>query len=167
MNDTRTVHHNPWFSVTLREEAGQTWYRVDRADSAMIVGTTTDGDLLLIRGRRDTTGDHALLEFPCGAIEAGETPEDAAIRETLEETGYAAVRLRPLGEAVESPGIGAATCHVFQAEVAPSTVAALEPGEEWEVELLSRAGLAAAISRHEMRDAGSLAAVAFLLAGDD
>lgn len=44
-----------------------------------------DGKLLMIR-RREREGD-LLWALPGGAIEAGETPEEAAVRETLEETG--------------------------------------------------------------------------------
>ena len=164
MDEVRTVHRNPWFSVTLREEGEQTWYRVERTDSALIVGTTVDGGLLLIRGVRDTTGARALLEFPCGAVEPGESPEDAAIRETLEETGFAASGLEPIGSVVESPGISGATCHIFRADVVPAGPAALEPGESWDVEVLSSDEMNAAIRRGEVRDAGTLAALALLSA---
>jgi 8-oxo-dGTP pyrophosphatase MutT (NUDIX family) len=37
---------------------------------------------------RDPVTHTARLFVPGGAIEAGESPEEAAIRETLEETGY-------------------------------------------------------------------------------
>jgi 8-oxo-dGTP diphosphatase len=39
-------------------------------------------------------------QFPAGAIEAGETPEDAAVRETFEETGLVVAARRILGERV-------------------------------------------------------------------
>jgi len=51
-----------------------------------------DGKLLLQRRRDDGTwGDHG------GSLELGETPEDAARRELLEETGLTAGRLTYLG----------------------------------------------------------------------
>ena len=166
MNGSETVHENPWFAVSLREERGQSWFRVERPDSAMIIGTTPDGTVLLISGPRDTTGPQSLLEFPCGAVEQGESPEDAAVRETREETGFASTRLERVGSFVESPGISAAICHVFRADVVPGGPAALESGEDWEVALLHRAELADAIRRGEVKDGGTLAAWALLLAAE-
>jgi 8-oxo-dGTP pyrophosphatase MutT (NUDIX family) len=52
-----------------------------------------EGHLLLVRLRDPVTGVEALYP-PGGAIEPGETPEEAARRETLEETGLA-VRIEP------------------------------------------------------------------------
>jgi 8-oxo-dGTP diphosphatase len=39
-------------------------------------------------------------QFPAGAIEAGESPEEAAVRETLEETGLEVKAIRLLGQRV-------------------------------------------------------------------
>jgi 8-oxo-dGTP diphosphatase len=39
-------------------------------------------------------------QFPAGGIEAGESPEDAAVRETLEETGLEVKAIRLLGQRV-------------------------------------------------------------------
>jgi ADP-ribose pyrophosphatase len=162
MTDTQIVHTNPWFSISLREEADARWFRVERPDSAMIVGTAPDGRLLLIRGLRDTTGVDAFLEFPCGAVEPGESPEEAAVRETVEETGYAAEGVERIGSFVESPGISAAVCHVFTADVVPRGAADLEPGEDWEVLLLSRGDLVDGVRRGQVVDAGTLSALALL-----
>jgi 8-oxo-dGTP diphosphatase len=57
-----------------------------------------DGKLLMIR-RREREGD-LLWALPGGAIEAGETPEVAAVRETVEETGLVVAALKVLGERV-------------------------------------------------------------------
>ncbi len=52
-----------------------------------------DGELLVARRK---AGSHlaGLLEFPGGKLLPGETPEQCAVREVLEETGVA---VRPLG----------------------------------------------------------------------
>lgn len=59
-----------------------------------------DGHLLLVRLRDPVTRVEALYP-PGGAIEAGETPEEAARRETLEETGLA-VRIDPAVRLVDT-----------------------------------------------------------------
>ncbi|HXH33986.1 MAG TPA: NUDIX hydrolase [Plantibacter sp.] len=163
MTSARVLHSNPWFSVIATQVGTQSWYRVHRADSAMVVGTTPGGGLLMLRGRRDTTGEHPLLEFPCGGIEADESSEDAAARETLEESGYRTKHLRLIGSCVESPGISPAVCYFFQADVELERSAALEAGEEWIPEIISPGSLRDRIHNGEIRDGGSLAAAALLL----
>lgn len=57
-----------------------------------------DGRLLMIR-RREREGD-LLWALPGGAIEAGESPEEAAVRETVEETGLVVSAMKVLGARV-------------------------------------------------------------------
>lgn len=57
-----------------------------------------DGKLLMIR-RSEREGD-LLWALPGGAIEAGESPEEAAVRETLEETGLKVEAFRLIGQRV-------------------------------------------------------------------
>lgn len=61
-----------------------------------------DEGVLLIRRRvPEGAGITQLLwQFPAGAIEAGEEPEDAAVREAGEETGVRSAALLRLGERV-------------------------------------------------------------------
>lgn len=56
------------------------------------------GKLLLVR-RRVKEGSLS-WQFPAGEIEAGESPEDAAVRETFEETGLVVAARRVLGDRV-------------------------------------------------------------------
>lgn len=57
-----------------------------------------EGRVLMVR-RRIAEGQLS-WQFPAGAIEAGESPEEAAVRETLEETGLHVVAVRLIGERV-------------------------------------------------------------------
>ncbi|MFD5875675.1 NUDIX hydrolase [Streptomyces sp. NPDC060322] len=56
------------------------------------------GKTLMIR-RREREGK-LLWAFPGGGIEAGETPEQAAVRETAEEVGLEVKAVRTLGDRV-------------------------------------------------------------------
>jgi 8-oxo-dGTP diphosphatase len=56
------------------------------------------GRLLLVR-RRVTEGSLS-WQFPAGQVESGESPEDAAVRETFEETGLVVAARRILGDRV-------------------------------------------------------------------
>ncbi len=51
-----------------------------------------------------------LWTFPGGAIEPGETPEAAAVREAFEETGLHVELLRPLCQTVRETGTGTYFC---------------------------------------------------------
>jgi 8-oxo-dGTP diphosphatase len=59
---------------------------------------TDAGRLLMVR-RRVSEGQLS-WQFPAGEIEPGETSEQAAVRETLEETGLTVKAVRLLGERV-------------------------------------------------------------------
>jgi 8-oxo-dGTP diphosphatase len=59
----------------------------------------TDGGRVLMVRRRVKEGD-LLWQFPAGGVEDGETAEQAAVRETLEETGLTVKAVRYIGDRV-------------------------------------------------------------------
>ena len=79
----------------------------DAAIAAAII--VNDGQLLLVR-RRVAEGELS-WQFPAGAIEPDESPEDAAARETAEETTLAVRGTRKLGERVH-PATGRTMVYV-------------------------------------------------------
>jgi nudix-type nucleoside diphosphatase (YffH/AdpP family) len=60
----------------------------------------------LIARRRDdpASTDGWIVELVAGMIDEGETAEQAAVREVLEETGYRIANPRPIGKFFSSPG---------------------------------------------------------------
>ena len=64
------------------------YYVLEYPDWVNIIAVTEDGDIVLERQYRHGLGN-TCFELPCGVIEEGETPLEAAKRELLEETGYA------------------------------------------------------------------------------
>jgi 8-oxo-dGTP diphosphatase len=66
------------------------------AVSAAII---TDGERVLMVRRRVKEGDLS-WQFPAGGVEDGETTEEAAVRETLEETGLTVKAVRYIGDRV-------------------------------------------------------------------
>jgi ADP-ribose pyrophosphatase len=89
--------------------------------------------IILIRNRRYAIGQ-ILLEIPAGTLEKNEDPINCAGRELLEETGYLAAKLKPIGNFFTSPGILSEKMYAFAAYNLEQQTAALEEGEEIEVE---------------------------------
>ena len=73
-------------------------------------------NILFIHNRRYTVG-RLEWEIPAGRIEDGESLEDAARREAMEETGCTLKDLKFLGSQNPTKGMSDCTCHVFAAKV--------------------------------------------------
>lgn len=84
----------PW--ATLRKDTCELpdgrindhYFVLEYPDWVNMVGITEQNELLVIKQYRHGAGMLS-LEIPAGTMEPGENPVDAAIREMLEETGYA------------------------------------------------------------------------------
>ena len=76
----------------------------DSSYCALVVATTTDNDVILVRQYRHGIQE-VVLEVPGGVVDEGESPEEAAVRELQEETGFAAGSVRLLGKMMPNPAI--------------------------------------------------------------
>ncbi len=90
-------------------------------------------EILLIRNRRHAVGEN-LIELPAGTMEKGEDPINCAGRELVEETGYLAGRLAPLGNFFASPGVLSEKIYAYAAY--DLEVAQVDPDEGEEIQVL-------------------------------
>lgn len=76
--------------------------------TAVVIEAEVDGRLILVEQYREPLGRNC-LELPAGLVGdddgKDDTPEQAAIRELEEETGYRAAHVETLGTFMSSPGI--------------------------------------------------------------
>lgn len=87
----------------------------DWAGVIPVVDTPEGRKFVMIRQFRHGTG-RLSVEFPGGIIDDGEDPAQAVARELLEETGYRAEILVPLGLLSPNPAFMTNTFHAFIAE---------------------------------------------------
>lgn len=94
--------------ITYRDAKGviRKWEAIERVGIAgivVMVAVTPDNKVLLEKQFRAPVGRN-VLELPAGLVEPGEPMEQAAKRELIEETGWAADRLDFLAEGPISTG---------------------------------------------------------------
>ncbi len=87
---------------------------VEHPGAAAMVPLTEENEVLLVRQWRHPIGQVS-LEIPAGTLDAGESVEDCARRELVEEIGYWPGELRRLGAINVSPGYSNEVIHVFLA----------------------------------------------------
>lgn len=95
----------PWFDLLAKtmDAAGEPYYSLRLPDYAAILAFTEDDRIVCVRQYRPAV-ERYTLEFPAGLIDPGESPEESARRELLEETGYAAGALEVLAPMLPDSG---------------------------------------------------------------
>jgi ADP-ribose pyrophosphatase len=129
MNEEKTIESKQIYNgkvVQLRVDTvslpdGKTKIReiVVHPGAAAIVALMNDGEgeekeVLLVEQYRKAV-ESKTLEIPAGTLEEGESPEDCASRELIEETGFQASKLDKLMEFYPSPGFSSEIIHIFVA----------------------------------------------------
>lgn len=131
-----------------------TFLVMDSTDWVNVVPMTPEGNVVMIRQFRHGTGS-IVLEVPGGMVDREDpSPEDAARRELLEETGYEAERFHYLGVVHPNPAIQNNRCHTFLAEaVRPKQSQRLDGSEDIEVTEIPYGRIPAMIERGEITHA--------------
>lgn len=106
----------------------ETYHCVTQNAYVGILARTPDAKIVLVRQYRPCVEDYT-WEFPAGTLEECETPEQAARRELLEETGLLADELISLGNFHPDTGRLQIDSHSFYVRVSPTGHGAgAEPG---------------------------------------
>ncbi len=150
----RTTKISPWFDVIEREvefaegDAAQRYHAVGQNDYVSIVALTPGKKIPLVRQYRPAV-ESFTWELPAGLAETGEDPAECCRRELLEETGYPARAIHPLGIAYPCTGRLSNRIHSFFVETGElSDDFRPEPGIT--VRLVSPAELAQIITSGEL-----------------
>lgn len=110
-------HHLDVVTVEVEAPDGSRFTRelLRTGGAAAIVPVLDDGDTVLVLRQYRASLDDLLLEIPAGMVDEGETPEECARRELVEEVGYSATDLTFLYEARVAAGFTDHVVTVFLA----------------------------------------------------
>ena len=145
--ESRYIIQRPW--LTARVDKVQLpngvinpeHYVLEYPDWVNIIAITTGGDMVMVRQYRHAM-DTVMVELCAGMCEDGETPEQSARRELLEETGYAGGEWQEIMTIGQNPSICDNITHCFLA-VGVERVAgqSLDESEDIEVRRLGMKAL--------------------------
>jgi len=123
-----------------------------------VIPLTPQKEVVLVRQYRHGTQE-VTLEIPGGLVEASDSPEGAARRELLEETGYGSEEIISLGLVHPNPAIQNNACYTYLAKnVYPIGEQEQDDKEDIEVVLKPLADIPDIIKRGEITHALVLAA---------
>lgn len=95
-----TVFSTPWFEIIAKTIRGkppeEPHFCLSTLDYVAILAVNEREEIVFVSQYRPTV-EREVIEFPAGAVEKGEEPAAAAMRELEEETGYSAGKMELLG----------------------------------------------------------------------
>ena len=114
------------------------YWVVEYPDWVNVIAITKDGYFVMERQYRHAVA-MTCYELPCGVMESGETPLEAARRELMEETGYGKGEWKEIMTITPNPSSMSNFTHCFLATGVEKTgTQHLDATEELEVHLLTR-----------------------------
>jgi 8-oxo-dGTP pyrophosphatase MutT (NUDIX family) len=139
------------------------FFAIESADWVNVIAFTPADEVVLVRQYRHGA-DRVTLEIPGGMVDPGESSAAAAARELLEETGYRADAIEPLGNVNPNPAIFGNRLHVYVARGARRVAdVANDHTEETHVELVPARDLRQLVREGAIDHALVVAAVGLLL----
>jgi ADP-ribose pyrophosphatase len=163
VTETQCLLETPYFKV-VRENGYFIIREAQAINGVVAVPTLADGRLMLVELKRRAIGGQS-IEFPRGAIDAGESACDAAARELLEETGWRACEVKELGLLHSNTSLIASAVAVCQVLIDEQSAAETD-GEVDHVLWVSRQELMGLIAGGKISDGHTLSAAMLLLASE-
>lgn len=142
----------------------QDYYVTDSPDAAVIFGVTREDQVVLVRQYRHAA-EQMTLELPAGLQSRHDINiAEAARRELMEETGYAADKLQKVAEFYMNPTRTAAKIHLYYASDMEKVSQPLNSGKEiTEIEIVSKSELETMIADSRINSLTQVMCVQYML----
>ena len=131
----KKVYGTPIFSlheISLKPEHQKSthpFYVLKAPEWINVIGLTPQKKIVLVEQYRAGI-QQPTLEIPGGMVDSGESPDEAARREFLEETGYSSTEWEYLGKTSSNPAILSNYTHLYLARNCEKTEPAMQDGSE-------------------------------------
>lgn len=135
------------------------YYVLEYPDWVNVIAITKDGQFIMEKQYRHGLGVYS-IELPCGVIDEGEEPIEAAKRELLEETGYSGGEWSKLMSLSPNPGAMTNLSHCFLAVGVEKTAEqSLDENEDLTVHLMSETEVKSLLKENKICQALMVAAL--------
>lgn len=162
----QVIYENRWFKVNLADvelpDGRHLDHYVIRLRPVALTAAVNDKNEVLLLWRHRFITDTWGWELPAGVVDDGETVEEAAAREMLEETGWRAGPLHELMTVEPSNGLSDALHHIYWAEGAEYVGHPVDDFESGRREWIPLGRVPELIAKGEVRSANAVAALLLL-----
>jgi len=162
----RTVQATQWFRLNVADVELPDGRHIDhyllRQREVAVTAVLDDRENVLMLWRHRFIPDTWAWELPSGMVDDGETPEEAAARETLEETGWRPGRLHRLLTLEISAGFSDARHHAYWARGAEHIGPPTDPFESERIDWIPLGSVPELVARGEIRAANTIAPILLL-----
>ncbi|MGW9210653.1 NUDIX hydrolase [Embleya sp. NPDC055664] len=156
----RVVYDNEWIRVFLTDvelpDGDRFEHHVVKLKPAAVMVLVDDDERVLLMWRHRFVSDRWGWELPGGLVDEGEDPEDTAIRELIEETGYRCRSMRHISRFQPMVGMVDSWHDVYLCEGAEKVGDPVEVTESQRNEWVPLSEIPRLIRRGEIWSSGTL-----------
>ncbi|MFT8312000.1 MAG: NUDIX hydrolase [Sporolactobacillus sp.] len=134
---------------------------VKHPGAVAVIAVNKEGKLLLVRQYRYPLNG-IIYEIPAGKLEPDENPDDSALRELEEETGYRCKKMEKIASFYSSPGFSDELLHVYFTDSLIEGKQHLDQDEFLEVCAVNLDEAVQMVKDHRIYDAKSVYAVQYM-----
>ncbi len=141
--------------VSLGDDKTATREIVLHKKAVAVVPVVEEGFILIRQFRY--AADEILWEIPAGIMEDGETPDETAQRELIEETGFRPVKLEQLCRFYTTPGFSNEEVIIYYSQnLTPDRSFSPDPDENIEMKVFSHSEIRASLKNGLIRDSKTI-----------